>query len=137
MTKALRLGADTRRESARQWYDSYGAHVETSTGDIELQTVEYDDLEGGDAAIVASLMRDVGLSRPDARALVCLARETRDAAEAVCDRLDAAVRAYEEDDLDGVVSALDEAEAVESPHGASPATDRLRAQLLDDESRAR
>ena len=44
-------------------------------------------------SIVASLMRDVeGLSRPDARALVLLARETRDAAEAVCDRLDEVTR---------------------------------------------
>ena len=72
------------------------------------------------------------LTQDEAESIVAAAREIREAAEEVEAALEAAVEAYEDDDLDGVIAALDEARRIEIEHGDAPAANALRSQLLEE-----
>ena len=48
----------------------------------------------------------------------------------MCSLLDEAVEAYQRRDLEGVYNALNNARAVETEHGDSPATNWLASSLL-------
>jgi DNA-binding phage protein len=127
-------GAHPEIETAESWYDSYGWHLTTDReGDVELQAVDYDWLDGTDDEAVDQLVeRYPALRRREARAIVERAREVRETADAIEGMLSSAVEAYERGDLDGVLEALREATRLEGPHGASPATDALRAALVEE-----
>lgn len=129
---ALGTDADTSHEDSRGWYESYGWHLTTeNAGDVCLQAVEYDWLDGSDAAAVRKLRAsDSDLTSDDAEAIVERAREVRDAAESVCGLLDDAVQAYEARDLDRCRRALLDAYIAESDHGDAPATQSLAGELL-------
>lgn len=128
----LHDNADTTREDARGWYDSYGWHITTEReGDVTLDAVEYDWLEGTDAEAIAELRKTYdALTDEEAESIVAKARVVRSTAEAVESLLDAAVEAYQRGDLAAVVKDLDDAASVESEHGDSPASQSLRAQLI-------
>ena len=128
--------ANTTHESAKSWYDSYGAHISTENhGNISIQAVEYDWLDDEhDAAVVALVLADMPDPEDDddaadlrsvAEGLVDRAREVRDAADTVKSLLDEAVRAYESADINAVVEALQAASQYESEHGDDPATQTL------------
>lgn len=135
----LRAGADTRHESARDWYANYGAHVSTrAAGDVPVQAVAYDWLDEDDHEVVRRLMDDGELLGAEAYDLVRLARAVREAAEDVCGSLASAVEAYRRGDLASVLDWLDEASSTETDRGGDdPATSALASQLLvelpDDE----
>lgn len=130
----LKENANTEHEDARDWFSAYGAHVSTENhGDLTHDVVEYDWLDGDDDSVVNLLLaKYASLAEDEAAALAAMARAVREAAETVGELLEDAVAAYESGDLDGVIKALDAAESTESEHGASPATDTLRAVLIDD-----
>lgn len=129
----LKPNADLDHESAKDWYENYGWHITTEKeGDVTLDAVEYEWLDGTDDEVCAKLLETYDLTDSEAAAIVFMARKVREAAETVADLLDEAVAAYQRGDMDAVVEALDEAARVESEHGDSPATDDLRSQLLDD-----
>ena len=55
MTKSIE-NADLTHEDARGWYDSYGWHITTENeGDVTIDAVEYDWLDGTDAEAIAKL----------------------------------------------------------------------------------
>lgn len=117
-------GADTEHEDAIDWYQSYGAHIETEHhGCIEPMVVGYADLDGNDVDIRSDLLRHY----PN---LLKKARAIREAADGVEAALEAAVSAYEAGDVDGVIEALDEASSIEREHGDDPASSWLREKLV-------
>jgi hypothetical protein len=128
--------ADLTHEDAFDFYYSYGWHITTEyEGDVTLDAVEYDWLDGTDAEAIAKLRETYdALTDDEAESIVAKAREVREAGEAIEGLLDEAVEAYQRGDMDAVVKALDEAAWVESEHGDSPAADSLRSQLLDDDT---
>jgi hypothetical protein len=130
----LKHNADLTHEDARGWYNSYGWHITTANeGDVTIDAVEYDWLDGTDAEVIARLRETYdALTDDEAESIVAKAREVREAGETIEGLLDEAVEAYQSGDMDAVVEALDEAARVESEHGDSPATNDLRSQLLDD-----
>ena len=132
----LTRDADLTHEDARGWYDAYGWHITTEReGDVTIDAVEYDWLDGTDAEAIAKLRETYdALTDDEAGSIVAKAREVREAGEEVEGLLDEAVEAYQCGDMDAVVEALDEAARVESEHGDSPATNSLRSQLLDDDT---
>ena len=133
MTKFIE-NADLTHEDARGWYDSYGWHITTENeGDVTIDAVEYDWLDGTDAEAIAKLRETYdGLTDDEAESIIAKAREVREAAETVDGLLGEAVEAYQRGDMDAVVKALDEAARVESEHGDSPGANSLRSQLLAD-----
>jgi hypothetical protein len=131
----LQPSANTHYESAQDWYKSYGAHISTERGgDIEIQLIDYDDLDADDDTIIAGLYDPDAsdVSRNEYAALVALARDVRSAADALDDLLSDAVDAYEQDNIEAVVSALLEANDVEKEHGDNTATRALAGQLLEE-----
>lgn len=131
-SNALVTDADTSHEDSRGWYDSYGWHFTTeNAGDVCLQAVEYDWLDGSDAAAVRKLRAaDSDITSDEAEAIVERAREIREAAESICGLLDEAVEAYESGDLDRCRRALLAAYSEESDHGDAPAAQSLAGELL-------
>lgn len=131
---ALRSDADTTHEDAREWYGSYGWHMTTeNAGDVELQAVEYDWLDGTNADAVAKLLADDSdLTDDEAESIVEMARTVRDAAESIESMLNDAVTAYEAGDIDAVLAALESCRSSESDHGDSPASQSLRAALVEE-----
>lgn len=130
----LTTDADLTHEDARDWYGSYGWHISTEDeGDITLDAVAYDDLDGTDEEVIADLRETYeSLTLDEAESIVEKARSVREAAESVESLLLAAVAAYEARDLAGVVEALDDCERVESEHGDSPAQQSLRSEMLEE-----
>lgn len=129
--RALQPAADTSHESGKDWYDSYGAHIETEHyGDLEVQAVCWEWLDGSDENAERILSRDRELSRAEAEELVTLAREVRDAAEAIDSLLGDAVSAYQVGDLEACKRALLSASSIELDHGDDPATTDLAGKLL-------
>lgn len=126
--------ADTTHEDASDWYSSYGWHMSTDAGDIELQAVHYDWLDDLSDSDIADRLteRYPDLSDDDAAEIVERAREIRDCAESICSHLDDAVAAYEARDYAACVAALDAATGEESDHGDTPASSQLRRALLAD-----
>jgi hypothetical protein len=116
---------------AREWYGRYGWHYVTQhEGYILLDAVEYDWLDGTDAEAIVSLKEEYcELLDFEAEDIIAKAREVREAGEAVESLLADAVQAYQRGNMSAMARALNEAAAVESQHGASPATDELRAQM--------
>jgi len=133
-TTTLAVNADLSHEDARDWYSSYGWHLDTEEcGSVTHDVVEYDWLDQDDDAVVALLLEAMDdLTQDEAESIVAAAREIREAAEEVEAALEAAVEAYEDDDLDGVIAALDEARRIEIEHGDAPAANALRSQLLEE-----
>jgi hypothetical protein len=133
MKLALKLNADTGHESAEEWYGSYGAYISTDHGDLTHDTVDYDWLDDDDSEIIERLQEsDEDLSEDEAKSLVALARRIREAAESVVSNLEAAVEAYEADDIDAVIDALDAASSEERDHGDDPSARQLRKQLIEE-----
>lgn len=126
--------ADLSHEDARDWYSSYGWHIDTEDcGSVTHDVVEYDWLDQDDDAVVDLLLEAMGdLTQDEAEGIVAAAREIREAAEGVEAALEAAVEAYQQGDLDGVIAALDEAKRIEAQHGDAPAANALRSQLLEE-----
>jgi len=127
------VGANTEHEDARNWYDSYGWHLTTeAAGDVVMQAVEYDWLDGGDDdEVVRRLMAEhEALTADEAESIVERARSIRDVAEGICSQLDEAVAAYERRDREVVREALSAARRDELDHGDAPATDDLARRLL-------
>jgi hypothetical protein len=129
---ALVRDAKIDHEDSREWYDNYGWHLTTEeAGDVCLQAVEYDWLDGTDEDAVCKLLdSDADLIRDEAEALVEMARTVRDAAESVCGLLDEAVAAYDRGDVRACRQALLDAWSAESDHGDSPAASALADALL-------
>jgi predicted Zn-dependent protease len=130
----LTHNADLTHEDARGWYDSYGWYITTENeGDVTIDAVEYDWLDGTDTKAVAKLRETYdALTDDEAESIVAKARKVRETGETVEGLLDEAVEAYQRGDVDAAVKALDEVARVESEHGDSPAANSLRSQLLDD-----
>jgi len=125
--------ADLNHQDARDFYQSYGWCLSTeNAGDICHDAIEYDWLDDqNDGSIVAKLMAEDGhLEDYEAAEVVAKAREIREAGEAVESQLAAAVEAYEADDYAACLEALRWAGEAESPFGDTPASDRLRGQLI-------
>lgn len=135
MTKLI-SNADVTHEDARDWYESYGWHITTEIeGDVTIDSVEYDWLDGTDAEAVAKLREAyAALTDDEAESIVSKAREVREAAETVEGLLGEAVEAYQRGDTGAVVKALDEAARAEWEHGDSPAANSLRSQLIEAEA---
>ena len=134
MKLALKLNADTEHETAQEWYGSYGAHISTDNhGDLTHDTVDFDWLDDDDSEIVERLQEIYeDLSEDEAESLVALARGIREAAESVVSNLEAAVEAYEANDIDAVIEALDAASSEERDHGDDPSAKQLRKQLIEE-----
>lgn len=137
----LRGNADTSHETARDWYEAYGCSIiiDGSYDDsyaVEVTAIEYDWLDDGDDdAVLARYLGDDEVTddeRDQLMSVVEKAREVRETAESICSLLDDAVSAYASRDLAACIQALDDAEREESEHGASPASDGLREQLLEE-----
>jgi len=129
----LKHNADLTHESAKDWYDNYGWYISTEKeGDVDLDAVEYEWLDGTDEEVISKLLETYDLTDREAAAIAFMARKVREAAEAVAGLLDEAVAAYQRGDLARVLEVLDKAERVEWEHGDCPATRALRSQLLDD-----
>ena len=126
--------ADLSHEDARSFFESYGWHISTQDeGDVTIDSVEYDWLDGTDAQVIAKLRQTYGaLTDDETECIIAKAREVREAAETVDGLLGEAVEAYQRGDMDAVVKALDEAARAECEHGDSPAANSLRSQLLAD-----
>jgi len=135
MKLALTENADTSHEDAREWYAGYGAHISTEhAGDITHDAVDYDWLDDDtNQEIAEKLMVIYGdLSEDEGLALARLARRIREAAETVVGLLEDAVIAYDADDLDAVIEALDAASSEESEHGDDPAAQSLRKKMVEE-----
>lgn len=121
-------------ESAEEWYENYGAHLDTeSTGSVMIQSIDYDWLdEKDDATLLADHRDDLDMLTDDeALALISMARNVRAAADDVVSLLRDAAEACEKGDKDAVVEALLAASSLESEHGDDPATQYLADQLLE------
>jgi hypothetical protein len=72
--------ADLTHEDARGWYNSYGWHITTANeGDVTIDAVEYDWLDGTDAEAIAKLRETYdALTDDEAESIVAKAREVRD-----------------------------------------------------------
>lgn len=130
----LTHNADMTHEDAREWFGVYGWHLTTEhEGDVTIDAVDYDWLDGTDAEVIAKLREAYDdLTDDEAETIVAKAREVREAGETVEGSLAEAVAAYQRGDIDAVIEALDAAAVVESEHGDSPATDSLRRQLISE-----
>lgn len=131
----LRADASTHVEAASDWYDEYGAHISTEdAGDITIHAIDYDWLDESDDDVIYDEHYDEIddlMTRDEALELIALARSVRESAETVEGSLEAVVEAYEADDLDGVIEALEIASDIETDHGDDPATEDLMRRLLD------
>jgi hypothetical protein len=129
----LKHNADLTHEDAKNWYENYGWHISTEKeGDVTLDAVEYEWLDGTDNEVISKLLKIYDLTDHEAAVIAFMARKVREAAETVVGLLDEAVEAYQRGDLAAVLEVLDKAARVEWEHGDCPATRALRSQLLDD-----
>ena len=129
----LTKNANLTHETAQEWYESYGWHMSTENeGDLLLQEVEFDWLDDGEDAVGKLMEAKPGLLQEEAEGIVDKAASVREAAEAVEASLEEAVTAYRNSDLQGILYALNRARLTELPHGDAPASNALRAELLEE-----
>ena len=130
----LNKNADLNFETAQEWYESYGWHLPTENeGDVGLQAVEFDWLDGEEVAVQNLMAKKPGLLQEEAEGIAAKAAEVREAAEEIERWLEEAVTAYRNSDVQGTLYALSRARLLEIPHGDAPASNSLRAELLEDE----
>ena len=129
--RRLRKDAATSHQSAKEWYEAYGAGISTeNAGEVMVQIVEYDWLDAEDDESVVEHLSKSDLTADDREQVVALARRVREAADEVSALLDDAVEAYQSGDADETIKALRLAKSSETDHGDWPATSALADQLL-------
>ena len=118
-------------ETAEQWYAGFGWSLQTRRcGDVELQVVDYRDLDGSDAEAVDRLCEGMdGLRRSEAEEIVDKAREIRDMADSVESVLGDAIDAYERGDIAGAAELLGDAHREEDASGGTPSTTAVADEL--------
>jgi len=118
-------------ETAEQWYASFGWYLTTRRcGDLELQAVDYHDLDGSDTEAVERLLEAVeGLRRGEAEEIVDKAREIRDLADSVESVLGDAIAAYERGEIQEAAEILGDAHREEDASGGTPSTTAVADEL--------
>jgi hypothetical protein len=123
-----------RIESARDWYENFGASIDTEReGSVQPQVFEFDSIPKLDYdSARAELQRDMpGLTDDECDQLLDMAGSIRADAESVESALEEVLDHVRAGDLDRTISALETAAQIEhAAGGASPATDDLASQVL-------
>ena len=124
--------ADSDHESAEDMYEAFGWHLTTEdAGDVCLQAVSYEDADDIYGLAEQLVDENDGLTQEEAELIAAKAVEVREYCDSVEMLLGTAESYYYASDTRRCINALDEAAALESDGGDSPAANTLRAKLIE------
>lgn len=141
----LNQNANTNHDDGEAMYNTYGAHIDDDETNKYycLQRIKYDWLDEDDEELMPKLLGQTE-SEADAKYYICsnkevvkslvrLARSVKADMDAISEKMDAAVAAYEAGDLELTIELLEEARYMETEHGGDdPSTSELRQSLLSE-----